>query len=424
MMGENNNKSFFTYSDIMQMFKNTLKTIDERLVCHGDRVAYIIYEIVKEGNLYKKFDYRKLMLLAEFHDVGSYRTDEIDRIMSIHNTNVFDHSIYGYVFLKNMTFLNEYAETVLFHHLKYKDLIFASTKYKDYAALIYFADRVDIILHKKGSSYDFSYLKKFVPDVFCPEYVDLFLRVNEKRNIVKRIENNEYLKDMQSAYDKVKIPHKDAEEFLKMIIYIIDFRSHCTVTHTVKTSYISLQLAKLLKMSDVMQQEVFYGAFLHDIGKIAIPTRILESPGKLNEEEMKIMSTHVDFTEKILRGVISDKICNIAVRHHEKLDGSGYPNHLTDKDLTMQEKVVAVADIVSALSDQRSYKTAFPKEETIEITKKMDAEGKLSPKACSVLVDNYDEIMKDTQEHSRATLELYKTITLEYKRLKENFFWM
>ncbi len=76
---------------------------------------------------------------------------------------------------------------------------------------------------------------------------------------------------------------------------------------------------------------------------------------------MKIMRSHVSITEDILGGTIAPDITKIAVRHHEKLDGSGYPRGLTEKELSMEEQVVAIADIVSALLGTRSYKEAYSK---------------------------------------------------------------
>lgn len=88
---------------------------------------------------------------------------------------------------------------------------------------------------------------------------------------------------------------------------------------------------------------------MHDVGKIGIPLSILEKPGKLDDEEMKVMRTHVELTEDILEGCIEPVLLQAAARHHEKLDGSGYPRGLHAAELSMPDRIIAVADIVSAL---------------------------------------------------------------------------
>ena len=105
---------------------------------------------------------------------------------------------------------------------------------------------------------------------------------------------------------------------------------------------------------------LYYGSLLHDIGKIVIPLSILEAPRRLTDEEMRIMKAHVVITGKILEGIMDERIVNVAYRHHEKLDGTGYPQGLRAEDLSQLERIVAVGDILSALYSKRSYKDSFP----------------------------------------------------------------
>lgn len=92
------------------------------------------------------------------------------------------------------------------------------------------------------------------------------------------------------------------------------------------------------------------------------------------------------------RGIVGEKIADIAFRHHEALDGSGYPHGLSGNDLSVQQRVLAVADIFSALSDARTYKTEFSKEQTIEILEAMSRNNKIDREIVSTCKTNYDEI--------------------------------
>ena len=125
------------------------------------------------------------------------------------------------------------------------------------------------------------------------------------------------------------------------------------------TTSISYELAKRMGLKGRALSDIYFGSLLHDLGKIGIPVEILEFPGKLSPQAMRIMRTHVELTGLILGPDVEEKIRKIAMRHHEKLDGSGYPLGLTAMDLSLEERIVAVADIVSALAGTRSYKEAF-----------------------------------------------------------------
>lgn len=137
---------------------------------------------------------------------------------------------------------------------------------------------------------------------------------------------------------------------------------------------------------------------LHDLGKIGIPSEILEFPGKLSPQAMNVMRTHVDLTEIILGDSVTRKVKDIALRHHEKLDGSGYPRGLKGCDLTIPQRIVAIADIVSALTGTRSYKDSFPKEKTSSILNDMAERGLIDSVIVERIVENYDVIMGAVRE--------------------------
>ena len=162
---------------------------------------------------------------------------------------------------------------------------------------------------------------------------------------------------------------------------------------------------------------IYYGALLHDLGKIGIPVEILEYPGRLSSQAMAIMRTHVDLTEKILGGTIEEKIMRIALRHHEKLDGSGYPRGLSGEELTIEERIVAVSDIVSALLGTRSYKEAFSKERTLSIIEEQAGEGKIDRSVVEVLKENFDTILEEVEEGCRPVLDTYYGLRKDYQYL-------
>ena len=215
----------------------------------------------------------------------------------------------------------------------------------------------------------------------------------------------------------MELTDTECGQYLGMLIYAIDFRSQHTVTHTITTTSISCSVARHMGITPERTERIRYGAMLHDLGKIGIPVEILEFPGKLSTQAMNIMRTHVDITERILGGSVDSDVTQIALRHHEKVDGSGYPKGITGKDMTLDEEIVAVSDIASALLGTRSYKEAFSKERTLSIIREMAKGGKLNPVIISVIQENFDKIVDEVAENCSPALENYYGIQLEYRRL-------
>lgn len=158
---------------------------------------------------------------------------------------------------------------------------------------------------------------------------------------------------------------------------------------------------------------------LHDLGKIGIPVEILEFPGKLQEAEMTIMRNHVLITKDILQDDVEMETRKIALRHHEKLDGSGYPYGLHDGDLSTPQRIVAIADILSALIGKRSYKGAFSREKALIILKEMVRDGKVDGKLVELMETHYDEILWEVKKSCEPLIQDYMRIHQEYETLQQ-----
>ena len=152
-----------------------------------------------------------------------------------------------------------------------------------------------------------------------------------------------------------------------------------------------------------------------------IPLSILEAPRRLTDEEMRIMKAHVVITDKILRGIMDDRIVEVAARHHEKLDGTGYPRGLTGEELTPLQRATAVADILSALYGKRSYKDSFPPEKIKAILQSDADNGKICPKIVSIVISNFDAIIQNYEKQRNETMERYMEIVGQYDSIYAKF---
>ncbi|MCC8164876.1 MAG: HD domain-containing protein, partial [Planctomycetes bacterium] len=145
----------------------------------------------------------------------------------------------------------------------------------------------------------------------------------------------------------------------------------------------------------------------------------LEAPHRLDDAQMDVMKSHVRHTDAILRGNIDDTIRRIASRHHERLDGTGYHLGLDGGELTFSERLVAVADVLSALGGVRTYKDAYPKEKIIAILDDMVARRHLDGTIVAMVKNRYDHVMDVVNAEAADVLALNDRVNAEYRSLME-----
>ena len=137
------------------------------------------------------------------------------------------------------------------------------------------------------------------------------------------------------------------------------------------------KLEQFARYSDDYYRNIVLAAPLHDIGKIKIPDVILNKPGKLTEKEYEVIKKHSVYGAEIVRKTIysienkayADVAYNIAKYHHERFDGTGYPEKLSGENIPLEARIMALADVYDALVSDRVYKKAYPKEKAIQIIK-------------------------------------------------------
>ncbi len=156
------------------------------------------------------------------------------------------------------------------------------------------------------------------------------------------------------------------EEVIWRLSKALDYRDGETGEHTFRVATIARMIAEELGFSHERCRTLYLAAPLHDIGKVAIPDAILRKQGKLDADEYAIMKTHVPVGQDILADGASDLVqmaSRIAGAHHERWDGTGYPNRLRGDDIPIEGRITAVADVFDALCSERPYKPAWPVEQ-------------------------------------------------------------
>jgi len=165
--------------------------------------------------------------------------------------------------------------------------------------------------------------------------------------------------------DELKSTHL---ELIQRLGRAAEFKDNETGLHVMRMSHVSGRLALQLGMDAHFSEQLIHAAPMHDIGKIGIPDHVLLKPGKLDEEELALMRKHPEMGAKILDNSTSPLIKlahSVALYHHEKWDGSGYPFGLKGEAIPIEARIVAVADVFDALLNKRPYKEAWPVEQAV-----------------------------------------------------------
>ena len=139
------------------------------------------------------------------------------------------------------------------------------------------------------------------------------------------------------------------------LMHRVDEKDNYTYRHSSNVMNYSLLLFRRLSPDDITLDEITSAALFHDIGKCMVPDAILNKPGRLTDSEFCQIKEHPVFTSGLLRNRFGDKIADIALEHHERLDGSGYPLHLSGDEISLGSRIIAVADSFDAMTSKRVY---------------------------------------------------------------------
>lgn len=171
----------------------------------------------------------------------------------------------------------------------------------------------------------------------------------------------------------------------------VDAKDRYTSGHSKRVACVAMCLAERLGKSGEEQDEIYFAGLLHDIGKIGIPREIINKPGKLTLEEREIINIHPVTGFHILKGISEVPAIAVAARfHHERYDGTGYPNGLKGEDIPEIARIIGVADTYDAMASNRSYRKRLPKEVIVEELKRVRG-AQLDPVITDAMLDLLSE---------------------------------
>jgi len=200
-----------------------------------------------------------------------------------------------------------------------------------------------------------------VPDAFGPNEVLLFESLAKEIGFgLRAIDRQHILDDQIHQKEKIQEHFSDAlRSIIEAMAKTMEWRDPYTAGHQKRVALIATAIAKKLNYSNETIQVIYMAAMVHDIGKVAVPSEILTKPTRLTDLEMKMVREHAETGYQILKDIpFPWPIAEMVHQHHERLDGSGYPRGLKGDDISLEARILAVADTIEAMSTHRPYRPA------------------------------------------------------------------
>lgn len=352
----------------LMLTTRVIQIINPELQLHMQRTALIALELAQASGLSRP-QQQTVFCAALLHDIGVLGDKRaFSSLNAIDNLND-PHQHRGAEMLAGLTTLAPILPIIRDHHF--------SPHHRGSLEqhIVYFADVFERLLagNKGGSAYQpdiiitqFRTLYKAIDPSLCQTLCQLaqkehfWLHLNPG-HIQRMLEIIGPINDVYMGIDGLK-------DICLLIANIVDTYSSFTATHSLKVGQISRALAAWMNQPELECRKIEIAGYLHDIGKVYIPLAILEKQGELNDKELLQVREHSYMTGEILSAFSElGDIVNWAANHHEKLDGSGYPLHLSGDYLQLADRIIAIADIFTALTEDRPYRPGMSRQQALRL---------------------------------------------------------
>ncbi len=328
------------------------------------------------------------------------------------------HSMFSYEILKRTKMLpDRYLKAVLNHHTSIEE-IDGSDEEILLSNLLNVSDMIAQILRKNirwGASESIRVLFEFMAkypmlDEVRKAALDL---MNSYVEFGYVLDDDPYIGRFCNY--NFQLDFSQSIEFLKAMVLLVDLRSPFTLSHTSGVAFLAKDLAYEILKTDFDSLVMYVAGLMHDLGKIKTPLEILHKPGKLDMHEAYIMRMHVVDTYKMFSKYPKfEEFTAVASTHHERLDGSGYPWGLKAKDLSMRSRILQVADVYEALTEDRPYRKGMKPHDALNVVEDMVNHGKLDANVYETL----KEMIRNGYEVKRSDIVLVEFFG-EFENIEE-----
>ncbi|UQZ90113.1 phosphohydrolase [Deltaproteobacteria bacterium Smac51] len=403
--------------DLVKGFSGVIDMVNTTLASHHQRTAVVADQICLRLSLPPE-EHHRVVISAMLHDVGVIplhdRTDNL-----VFEKEMTRHSQAGYLMLRTCPVLYEEARVLLYHHTDWqmvRELPEAERAVGVIGNLVHLADSVDV--HSRLNP-ELDYLRCIVKNgigrSFEKTSAEAVLDFMDDPAFYDMLENSgQYLDDHPTP--ELILKDEDVTVFSMLFSHVIDSRSPFTATHSTGVAWIGRALHQLAWLDDADRSTMFVAGLLHDIGKIGVPNELIEKPGPLDNHEFKKVSHHAQLSLDVLGGIPGfEKVTPWGALHHEKLNGRGYPNGLTAERIPTESRLMAVADVMTALTEDRPYRAGLDEDKTMSILSSMVEQGGLDGDLVQLVRDNYGEVNEIRRQAQSEAAGFFRNLTDDIK---------
>lgn len=381
--------------DLVFSVSAALDLVSPKVVDHHLRVARIARAVARQLGFTDE-QMRDLLLAAALHDSGAFSLKERLEIMRYETQNPGNHAAVGFRLLKTFPYFERAAAIVRFHHLPWRHSRGEQWKglpVQTASHLLHLADRASVLRVEGSGAEAMRTVAAGSGSLFKPEFVDALQAAAARPGFWAEVSvagDDDLRRD--PAFGDVVLSEPDIRSFARLLGQIVDFRSRFTATHTSGVAAVAGFIAPLAGLGAATGRKVALAAGLHDIGKLAIPSETLDKERPLTRDEVASLRNHPLHGWRVLEKIAGmEEINKWASYHHERLDGQGYPFRLQAEQLPLESRIVAVADVFTALTEERPYRRGMSAREAAVILGRMAESGSLDPGIVNLVARNRGE---------------------------------
>lgn len=391
-----------TTFDLVLCLAQAVDLVSPLVADHHRRVAQITYSLGRQIHL-PEDDLVDLVIAAALHDVGGLtRTDRLDAL-DFEYQDPYGHAVMGYLLLKPFAPFENSAQMVRFHHVAWQNGAGAQldgVPVPTGSHLLQLADRVAVLIDPQCDVLEqagdiVGKISAQAGERFVPQQVEAFKALAQKEAFwldTVFLQDLHYL-NRNLQWRELEISSEHLRGLGNLFRRVIDFRSRFTAGHSAGVAATAEALARLCGFSEENCRLMNLAGLLHDLGKLAVPAEILEKPDKLTREEYAVMRRHTYYTYHILEPLkMLNAVTQWGAFHHERIDGQGYPFHLRGIDLPLGARIVSVADIFTALTEDRPYRKGLGVNEALKILSEAARRRQVDGELVAVVRDHFDEL--------------------------------
>ncbi len=384
---------------------NALDLVGVTHIHHGKRVAYLATECGKRlGWSGPRLD--ELFQAAILHDSGVSKTTVHAKLTQLAWEDEAEHCRLGAELLAGCPLLKHLSDTVLHHHTHWTVLrdLDLPLEVKLRANCIYMVDRVDVLaLGYQIGGEDILLGKEEIRrrifelrcDWFCPELVDAFMEISLSDAFWFTLESDDvsaYLATWLSHFPDRAMEFGELRSLVHVFSCIVDAKSPYTKQHSDGVASLARYLGTHFRLPQETCEMLELVGLLHDLGKLRVPDQLLEKPAALDGAERIVMRRHSFDTYSVLKNIRGlERVSLWAAQHHERMDGTGYPFQIKGCDLSLEARIVAVADVFQALAQNRPYRGHLPQAVILDILRQQADAGKLDRDIVTAVAENLQE---------------------------------